>query len=397
MFALAIVAGGGVTPALAGDVDFNGQGAGAVWQYDTINVRAYGYDAFGDVMKELAPGDERSVSVRLRNNTPDEVEFRLVADSLTGDEAKALESYFPGKTADDSLLDVVEIVVSHGTTRLYEGTLRGLATSGSAAMYSASGVSLGLVSAGYSGLITVELAVPVSLGSEAMNTLCAIKWRFVATQYNDQSNPPNPPNPPETPNTPNPPAAPPSQGPSEGPGTSVASGTTPASTQTSTAGGTPVIDDTPISELPDVDVPTTPSSPSPGADVEIDASPTPASAASGNRAWALMNLVLTICAGLLMVGLLLRYIVARGRDEDEDDAAERDDERYLDMRVARKGLAWLGGIVCVIAAVLLFIFTEDMRLPMEIVNKYTIYYVCAVILELVLFALSLKKRKPVHT
>jgi hypothetical protein len=257
-------------------------------------------------------------------------------------------------------------------------------------MYAAQGVSLGRLSVGYSGLISVELFVPVSLGPEVMNTLCAVEWRFAATQYNDV--PYVPPGPPETPSS---------------PGTPTDPGTPPASGTGTGVSTVPVIDDTPISELPDSDSPTTPGSSVP--DIEIDASPTPTTPASGARAWALANLVLTIVSGLLMAGLLVRWLFALlGREKDEDekdaqhaavqhaigqDAANQNEERAKDRRTARRGVVWLGAIVCVVATVLLFIFTEDMRLPMEIINRYTIFYVLAVLIELVLFALSFKKRK----
>ncbi|MDR1422888.1 MAG: hypothetical protein LBI64_08525 [Coriobacteriales bacterium] len=172
MLALIVVAVGGVTPALATDVDFNGQGATNVWQYDSLSVTAYGYDLFGAVTKDLAPGDTRSLNVLLRNNTPDDVDFRLVARSLSLDEVRMLETYYPGKTADDSLLDDINLRVSYGATILYSGALRG---AGSAALYTSAGVAIGRLSAGYAGTITVELSLPSTLGNDTINKLCAVE------------------------------------------------------------------------------------------------------------------------------------------------------------------------------------------------------------------------------
>jgi hypothetical protein len=380
-----IAVGGGVIPALAADADFNGQGATNVWQYDTIGVTAYGYDAFGAAMKDLAPGDVRTVTVQLRNNTSDDVEFRLVAEPLTGEEARALETYFPGKTADDTLLDAIEISVSHGITPLYVGTLRGLALSGTADMYTTAGVSLGRVSAAYSGLITVVLSLPASLGPEAMDKLCAVEWRFVATQYNDEPEEPGP-------------------GPGPDPGPGPGPGPTPPPTGGSTTpGGTtpgddtpPVIDDTPIVDLPGGDTPLGPGTPG-GPDVIIDTEDTPP--APGPSAWALMNLILTIVSALFMLGLLGRFIyaVARRGDDDEDEEEEaleeEDDDRHLERRLVRKGIASLLAAIGLVVTVILFIFTENMRLPMEIINKYTIIYACVVIIQLILLALSFNKRR----
>ncbi|MDR2156531.1 MAG: hypothetical protein LBO81_01950, partial [Clostridiales Family XIII bacterium] len=236
-------------PVFAADADFNGEGASPVWAYDTLSVRAYGYDAFGDATKDLAPGAIRSLSVRLRNNTADTVEFRLAADPLTGARAEALETGFPGKTADDSLLDAIGITVRHGAAQLYVGTLRGLAADGDAALYGNAGVSLGLVSGGYSGLIEVTLSVPSSLPSSAMDTLCAVSWRFAATQYND------PPPKPQEPD--NPPGA---QSPPD-PQSPAGQSARPDAGAAQSQGEPPILDDTPAAELQDADVPASPGSP----------------------------------------------------------------------------------------------------------------------------------------
>jgi amino acid transporter len=111
-----------------------------------------------------------------------------------------------------------------------------------------------------------------------------------------------------------------------------------------------------------------------------------------------MNLVLTITSGVLMVVLLARFIAAAVRreddeDEDEDTTFEDRTDRYSNRRVARRGVSWFIGIIGLIGTILLFIFTEDMRLPMEIVNRYTIIYVCVVLIELILLFLSPKKRQ----
>jgi uncharacterized membrane protein len=169
-----------------------------------------------------------------------------------------------------------------------------------------------------------------------------------------------------------------------------------AATEQTTADDIPVIDDTLVSELPDPDVPT---SGEPDADVNIDAEPSPAAGpGDGGAAWALMNLLLTIAAGLLMIWLLVRYFISIGHDKyrDMEHARERDKDRYTDMRVMSKAASWIVGVFCTIAAVLLFIFTENMQLPMEIVNRYTIFYVCAVVIELLFLAFSAKKRKRIY-
>jgi hypothetical protein len=353
--------------AYAADADFNGQGSPAVWQYDTVNVRAYGYDAFGDAMKGMNPGDAASVNVRLRNNTPGQVEFRLACSPVTGDAAKALEPFFPGKTAKDSLLDVIMIDVSHGLTQIYSGTLRGLAGIGDAAMYAADGVSLGLVSAGYSGTVTVALSVPASLDSSAMNTLCALEWRFIAAQLTEE----------------------PGTGPDPGGRQLAAGGGTAAALNAQNAATLPVIDDTPTDALPETATPG--ASGSGGPDIEVEGSSVPKAPGAGERAWALCNLLFAGLAGLQMLWLIVRRIIAKNREE-EDAESQAGKKAYADrLRARRKLAALLVGVVGTICLVALFLLTEDMRLPMEYVNKYTICYIAVNLIEFAVPLFSAKK------
>ncbi|MDR3072890.1 MAG: hypothetical protein LBU41_05290 [Clostridiales Family XIII bacterium] len=353
--------------AFAADTDFNGEGAVPVWDYDSMTATAYGYDYFGNATKNLSPGDMRNVTVTLRNNTADNVEFRLVVSPLTGKDAQDLESYYSDKTADDSLLDEIGLVVSHNGAPIYNGTLRGT-SGGSAAMYQTAGVSLGTVPAGYSGNLTFELSVPASLDAGAMNTLCAIEWRFIATQYNNPSGPGPDPDPGPGPT--------PTPTPTPGP-------TTP--TQVAPAVVVPpVVGDTPITELPSVAPPAS-SGTSGGSDVTVDADPIAKSAGSGRTAWALCNLLLTILAGLLMVGIIARYIIVHRKSRENEDDTARD-------RVRKALVAGLVGLLATIAAVLLFILTENMKLPMEFVNLYTPLYVLLVLVECLFLLFSTKKR-----
>ncbi|MDR0519192.1 MAG: hypothetical protein LBG82_03975 [Clostridiales Family XIII bacterium] len=409
-----------------GTADFNGEGAADVWQYDTANVRVYGYDAFGDAMKNLSPGDARSVNVLLRNNTPDSVLFRLAANPVTGQAAKDLEPYFSGKQADDGLLDRILIDVRHGATPLYSGTLRGLAGSGTAEMYTGTGVSLGTVSAGYSGTVTVDLSVPTSLGSDYMNTLCAIEWRFIALQYNETTAPPpdNPPTdqpatPPTKPTPPTPPTPPkPPSGanitdklekektkPKDDSDSGSSGGTSGATDVTADGGvadGDSLVDigDTPVDEIPETDTPQT-NPPTP--DVEVDVTPPPKQdEGSGGRAWALFNLLLTILAAIQMLWLVIRYTRSRDRERYENELREQEmrepgyytgkSERY-DWRVRRKNASWIVGLIGTVCLVILFILTEDMRLPMEYVNRYTICYVAVNIVVFIFAMFTSGKRE----
>lgn len=367
-----------------GGVTFNGDDSASVWEYDSVNVTAYGYDLFGAVTKDLVPGDARDISVSLRNNTSDPVDFRLVARPLTLAEARTLETSYPGKTANDALLDVIDLRVLHGTTTLYSGTLRGASTS---EMYSDAGVAIGRVSAGWAGTITVELSVRSDAGNAVASKLCAVEWVFVAAQYNEDEPPP-----------PQPPPTDPS------------GSTTPVG-----AGGDDttvvVVDDTPLSELPDTPSPTTPRDASDNApDVTIEAEPVP-QAPGAASAWALLNLMLTVVSGVLMLALMVRFLLARGRRQQasssevsgqgvtverwtEDGSTVPVEHREITDRHARlRGLFWLGGICTIVVSVLLFILTEDMRLPMQWVDIYTLWHVLIVLIEVVLLLVPLGSKR----
>jgi hypothetical protein len=380
------------SPAYAiGGATFNGEGATNVWGYDSVNVTAYGYDLFGAATKDLAPGDVRSIEVSLRNNAPDPVDFRLAARSLSTAEARYLEAAYPGKTADDALLDAIDLTVRHGATTLYAGTLRGASSAG---MYSTSGVAIGRVSAGWAGAITVELSVPSSVDNAYMNKLCAVEWVFIAAQYNDEE-----------------PIAPP-EDPSAEPGAP----TTPGTSGTGGTGGTAsggtviVIDDTPISELPGEPTPTSSGTTRGGGpEVIVEADPVP-QVPGRAAAWALLNLILTVVSGLLMVALMVRFLLGRSRTYQDSrngstgssagirrwpegsaaDTTARTETIEKHMRL--KGLFGLIGVVALIASIVLFILTEDMTLPLRWVDAYTLWHLVIVCGEVVLLLLPRTKR-----
>lgn len=182
--------------------DFNREAA-APWSY--IGVRTYGSlnDLFGDVTKELAPGDEKAVTVQLRNSSQRQAEFWLRAEALTGDGAKALEADFPSKAAVDALLGNISIDIDYQGAPIYAGSLGGVGTSD---LYTGEGVSLGTLEAGAYGAIEVSLRVSAALGNEYQNSMCAVRWIFTATQDDEE--------PPEEPTT----TAPSGDGTPPGPG-----------------------------------------------------------------------------------------------------------------------------------------------------------------------------------
>jgi hypothetical protein len=144
---------------------------------------------FGATAKNLAPGDEKTLSVQLQNSSPDPVVFYLKATALTAERAEELandDEYELDAVFDaaryDALLSKISIVVTHNGETLYNGTLGGSAAVGTNAMYSAVyGVPLGLVSAGNLANISVWLKVG-DLGNGFQKLLTGVEWVFVADQ-----------------------------------------------------------------------------------------------------------------------------------------------------------------------------------------------------------------------
>ena len=117
-----------------------------------------------------------------------------------------------------------------------------------------------------------------------------------------------------------------------------------------TGNTTPVVaitdPETPIA-APDV------SEPSVGSAVIAD----PETPLSDSRYWALLNLILMAITAILGAALLVRYFFRRDDGEDED--TNRNGGKLL-------------GLIPGIGSIILFILTEDMSLPMQITDKWTI-------------------------
>ena len=198
-------------------------------------------DFFGEITKELMPGDTRTFSVRLTNNTAFTVEFFLRAAPVTHDPATSFE----GETSDDltasgsdfddkspligdALLDAVTLTILNpfaptGSPPLYEGAMRGNSADPTS-IYSranVNGIALGYVGAHAVGLIQVTVDIPRELGDEYQDAFAAVEWIFYA-QYDDTTPTPTPtltptPTPPVSPTPPEeslpPESGPPASGP----------------------------------------------------------------------------------------------------------------------------------------------------------------------------------------
>jgi len=110
-------------------------------------------------------------------------------------------------------------------------------------------------------------------------------------------------------------------------------------------------------------------------------------------AWALVNLILTILTVLGSILLLIGYIGKKQKEREDENGnvilnaegeAETDD-------IKKKGGWRLASIIPAVAAVIAFILTENMRLPMVLVDKWTLLMVIIALVQLLVAYFSKKK------
>ncbi|HHT24369.1 MAG TPA: hypothetical protein GXZ76_02465, partial [Clostridiaceae bacterium] len=112
--------------------------------------------------------------------------------------------------------------------------------------------------------------------------------------------------------------------------------------------------------------------------------------------WALLNLLLTILTGIIMIVLWITYFTNKKREDEEDEETEAEvaytdaDEDEDRDKLKRKGILRLLSIIPFVVAVIVFILTEDMRNPMVLVDRWTIWMAVIALVQLVL-ALFCKK------
>ena len=85
--------------------------------------------------------------------------------------------------------------------------------------------------------------------------------------------------------------------------------------------------------------------------------------ASG-AAWALLNLMLTIVTVLMMIALAVTYFIP-GRDENELGST----------KIRKNPGTRLLTVAAAASAIILFLLTENMALPMTIADKWTIWHI----------------------
>ena len=129
-----------------------------------------------------------------------------------------------------------------------------------------------------------------------------------------------------------------------------------------------------------------------GEDIADNATPL---AGLGTGAWALINLILTIVTTLLSILLLIGYIGKKKKaleDEDGNMVLDENGKEVMEYEKNKKGLWRLISIIPALIAIIVFIFTEDMTLPMIFVDKWTILHVVIALVQVIVMVLCKKKK-----
>ena len=138
---------------------------------------------------------------------------------------------------------------------------------------------------------------------------------------------------------------------------------------------------------PDVEPTETPEvTPTPTTTPEVIVEPETPQAARDNS-WALLNLICS--AGTVLLGLFLLISKTKKEEEEDEDEqkgfANEDDEAN---HYKRNKLYRLLGVITSVASVLVFIFTEDMRAKMVIIDRWTLLMVVLLFVNVVTFYLG---------
>jgi hypothetical protein len=129
-----------------------------------------------------------------------------------------------------------------------------------------------------------------------------------------------------------------------------------------------------LRNIDDEESPTTPPKQAETGDGKI-----PGNGGDEGPAWALYNLLLTILTAIFALIVLLRLVTARAHTAKE--------------RMRREGISLIVGAVCTVLLIILFILTEDMRLPMIYIDKYTIWHLIGALVALLFLVNAVRRHK----
>ena len=114
-------------------------------------------------------------------------------------------------------------------------------------------------------------------------------------------------------------------------------------------------------------------------EVEIEEPETPLA----GGAWALVNLICAVVTALGAIVALFRKKEEDDEDEDEQNKPKTDEEDEEDNRGKKMLASKIAGAVAGVAGPVAFILTEDMTLPMQMVDKWTLLMVVILAAQIV--------------
>lgn len=120
--------------------------------------------------------------------------------------------------------------------------------------------------------------------------------------------------------------------------------------------------------------------PAPTVKVPLSNKEIPFAAPTENGVWALINL-LTVLANFVIAIILLLMIYINNRKEDEE------------TEVKNKVFRRICTLIIAIISVIIFLITEDITLPMVLVDKWTILMIIILIINIIITIFSRKKEK----
>jgi len=111
--------------------------------------------------------------------------------------------------------------------------------------------------------------------------------------------------------------------------------------------------------------------------------------------WALLNLIMSLVGVALGIITGVRAILINKKELEESETEEvLENEEYERQEYTKRRFRWLAlTFIMAIAGVILFILTEDMRLPMVLVDKWTILNAIILAVEIVAVVFSSKRKQ----
>ena len=105
-------------------------------------------------------------------------------------------------------------------------------------------------------------------------------------------------------------------------------------------------------------------------------------------AWALVNLILMLLTVLASLLLLLGYLGKKKHTERDEYGNER-----IDYTRNKKGFWRAASLIPAVAAVIAFVLTENMKLPMIMVDRWTLLMAVIAVLQLIVAVMSKKQKE----